>query len=62
MSIQSEISRINSNVQSALNTLSAIVTVAEGAGSDQLPDAAQAVADEMDSIAAALDSILNGTA
>ena len=62
MSIQSEISRINSNVQSALNTLSAIVTVAEGAGSDQLPDAAQAVSDEMDSIAAALDSILNGTA
>lgn len=62
MSIQSEISRINRNVQSALNTLSAIVTVAEGAGSDQLPDAAQAVADEMDSIAAALDSILNGTA
>lgn len=62
MSIQSEISRINSNVQSALNTLSAIVTVAEGSGSDQLPDAAQAVADEMDSIAAALNSILNGTA
>lgn len=62
MSIQSEINRINSNVQSALHTLSAIVTVAEGAGSDQLPDAAQAVADEMDSIAAALDSILNGTA
>lgn len=62
MSIQSEINRINSNVQGALNTLSAIVTVAEGAGSDQLPDAAQAVADEMDSIAAALDSILNGTA
>lgn len=62
MSIQSEINRINSNVQSALNTLSAIVTVAEGAGSDQLPDAAQAVADEMDSIAAALNSILNGTA
>lgn len=62
MSIQSEISRINRNVQSALNTLSAIVTVAEGSGSDQLPAAAQAVADEMDSIAAALDSILNGTA
>lgn len=62
MSIQSEISRINSNVQGALNTLSAIVTVAEGAGSDQLPDAAQAVADEMSSIAAALNSILNGTA
>lgn len=62
MSIQSEINRINSNVQSALNILSAIVTVAEGAGSDQLPAAAQAVADEMDSIAAALDSILNGTA
>lgn len=62
MSIQSEINRINSNVQSALTTLSAVVTVAEGAGSDQLPDAAQAVADKMDSIAAALDSILNGTA
>lgn len=62
MSIQSEISRINRNVQSALHTLSAIVTVAEGSGSDQLPAAAQAVADEMDSIAAALDSILNGTA
>lgn len=62
MSIQSEISRISGNVQSALNTLSVIVTVAEGAGSDQLPDAAQAVADEMDSIAAALNSILNGTA
>lgn len=62
MSIQSEINRINSNVQSALTTLSAIVTVAEGAGSDQLPAAAQAVADEIDSIAAALDSILNGTA
>lgn len=62
MSIQSEISRISGNVQSALNTLSAIVTVAEGAGSDQLPDAALAVADEMDSIAAALNSILNGTA
>lgn len=62
MSIQSEINRINSNVQGALTTLSAVVTVAEGAGSDQLPDAAQAVADEMDSIAAALDSILNGTA
>lgn len=62
MSIQSEINRINSNVQSTLNTLSAIVTVAEGSGSDQLPAAAQAVADEMDSIAAALDSILNGTA
>lgn len=62
MSIQSEINRINSNVQSALTTLSAIVTVAEGAGSDQLPAAAQAVVDEMDSIAAALDSILNGTA
>lgn len=62
MSIQSEINRINSNVQSALNTLSAIVTVAEGSGCDQLPDAAQAVADKMDSIAAALDSILNGTA
>ena len=62
MSIQSEINRISGNVQSALNTLSAIVTVAEGSGSDQLPDAAQAVADEIDSIAAALDSILNGTA
>ena len=62
MSIQSEINRINSNVQGALTTLSAVVTVAEGAGSDQLPAAAQAVADEMDSIAAALDSILNGTA
>ena len=61
MSIQSEINRINSNVQGALTTLSAVVTVAEGAGSDQLPAAAQAVADEMDSIAAALDSILNGT-
>ena len=62
MSIQSEINRINSNVQGALTTLSAVVTVAEGAGSDQLPAAAQAVADEMDSIAAALDNILNGTA
>lgn len=62
MSIQSEINRINSNVQGALTTLSAVVTVAEGAGSDQLPAAALAVADEMDSIAAALDSILNGTA
>lgn len=62
MSIQSEINRINSNVQGALTTLSAVVTVAEGAGSDQLPAAAQAVADEMNSIAAALDSILNGTA
>lgn len=62
MSIQSEINRISGNVQSALTTLSAVVTVAEGAGSDQLPAAAQAVADEMDSIAAALDSILNGTA
>ena len=62
MSIQSEINRINSNVQGALTTLSAVVTVAEGAGSDQLPVAAQAVADEMNSIAAALDSILNGTA
>lgn len=62
MSIQSEINRINSNVQSTLNTLSAIVTVAEGSGSDQLPAAAQEVADEMDSIAAALNSILNGTA
>ena len=62
MSIQSEINRINSNVQGALTTLSAIVAVAEGAGSDQLPDAAQAVSDKMDSIAAALDSILNGTA
>lgn len=62
MSIQSEINRINSNVQGALTTLSAVVTVAEGAGSDQLPAAAQAVADEMDSIAAALNSILNGTA
>ena len=62
MSIQSESNRINSNVQSTLTTLSAVVTVAEGAGSDQLPAAAQAVADEMNSIAAALDSILNGTA
>lgn len=62
MSIQSEINRINSNVQGALTTLSAVVTVAEGSGSDQLPDAAQAVADKMDSIAAALNSILNGTA
>lgn len=62
MSIQSEINRISGNVQSALTTLSAVVTVAEGAGSDQLPAAAQAVADEMASIAAALDSILNGTA
>ena len=61
MSIQSEINRINSNVQGALTTLSAVVTVAEGAGSDQLPAAAQAVADEMDSIAAALDNIINGT-
>lgn len=62
MSIQSEINRINSNVQSALNTLAAVVTVAEGSSSDQLPDAAQAVADEMNSIAAALDNIINGTA
>lgn len=62
MSIQSEINRISGNVQSALTTLSAVVTVAEGAGSDQLPAAAQAVADEMGSIAAALDNILNGTA
>ena len=62
MSIQSEINRINSNVQSALNTLAAVVTVAEGSSSDQLPDAAQAVADEMNNIAAALNSILNGTA
>lgn len=61
MSIQSEINRINSNVQSTLTTLSAVVTVAEGAGSDQLPAAAQAVADEMNSIAAALDNIINGT-
>ena len=62
MSIQSEINRISGNVQSALNTLAAVVTVAEGSSSDQLPDAAQAVADEMDGIAAALDNIINGTA
>lgn len=62
MSIQSEINRISGNVQSALNTLSAVVTVAEGAGSDQLPDAAQGVVDSMNGIAAALDSIINGTA
>lgn len=62
MSIQSEISRISGNVQSALNTLATVVTVTEGAGSDQLPAAAQAVSDEMNSIAAALDNIINGTA
>ena len=47
MSIQSEIDRINSNVQSALNAVADTgVSVPEGANSDNLPAAVSALANE----------------
>lgn len=47
MSIQSEINRINSNVQSALNAVADTgVSVPEGANSDNLPAAVSALANE----------------
>ena len=47
MSIQSEINRINSNVQSALNAVADTgVSVPEGANSDNLPVAVSALANE----------------
>lgn len=47
MSIQSEIDRINSNVQAALNTVADTgVSVPEGANSDNLPVAVSALANE----------------
>ena len=47
MSIQSEIDRINSNVQSALNAVADTgVSVPEGANSDNLPTAVSALANE----------------
>ena len=47
MSIQSEIDRINSNVQSALNAVADTgVSVPEGANSDNLPVAVSALANE----------------
>ena len=47
MSIQSEIDRINSNVQSALNSVADTgVSVQEGANSDNLPAAVSALANE----------------
>lgn len=47
MSIQSEINRINSNVQAALNTVADTgVSVPEGANSDNLPVAVSALANE----------------
>lgn len=47
MSVQSEIDRINSNVQSALNSVADTgVSVPEGANSDNLPAAVSALANE----------------